>query len=287
MANVMDVVARGLTFEAPDEVPAGWTTIRLRNESGMVHFALVERLPAGYGLAEQQGEIAPVFQAGLDLLASGDLEGAMDTFGGLPGWFDEGVMQGGPGLTAPGRTSEASVFLTPGTYLLECYVKTDGVFHSYHPVADSVGMVHEFVVTGVENPSPEPEASVHLSVSSEAGIQMEGGPRAGEQTIAVHFPDQVVHENFVGHDLHLARLSADVAEEDLAAWMDWTRPGGLETPAPVEFLGGTNELPAGQTAYITLDLEPGRYAWVSEVTDPLEKGMLRVFVVPEAEEGTS
>ena len=279
-APVVDVVARGLTFEAPTEVPAGWTTIRFTNESGMVHFAAVELLPQGYGVVEQQEEIAPIFQTGMDLLVRGEPDAAMEEFGTIPDWFSEIVFMGGPGLTSPGLTSQATVFLTPGTYLLECYVKTDGIFHSFNPSPDSLGMVHEFVVTDEASVVPEPSADLHVSISSEHGIQVEGDPSEGQTTVAVHFLDQTAHENFVGHDLHVARLDEETDLEELAVWMDWTQPGGLETPAPVEFIGGTNEMPSGQTAYFTVNLEPGRYAWVSEVTNPLEKGMLQVFEVP-------
>ena len=98
--GVMDVVARGLTFDAPDSVPSGWTTIRFRNESPMIHFAVVERMPEGYGAAEQQEAVAPVFQDGMNLLADGDVDGAMARFGDLPAWFGEIVFMGGPGLTS-------------------------------------------------------------------------------------------------------------------------------------------------------------------------------------------
>jgi hypothetical protein len=45
---VVEIVARGMTFDAPATIPSGWNTIRLRNESDMVHFALLERMPEGY-----------------------------------------------------------------------------------------------------------------------------------------------------------------------------------------------------------------------------------------------
>ena len=59
--------------------------------------------------------------------------------------------------------------------------------------------------------------------------------------------------------------------------MDWTRVGGLETPAPARFVGGLNEMPAGSEAYLHLDLEPGRYAWIAEVPGAAALGMLQVF----------
>jgi hypothetical protein len=79
--------------------------------------------------------------------------------------------------------------------------------------------------------------------------------------------------------VHLARLEDDTDMARLEAWMDWSHPDGLQTPAPVMFLGGLNEMPAGHTGYLHVDLEPGRYAWVAEVPGARAKGMLRVFTV--------
>lgn len=279
--NVFEVVARGLAFQAPDTAPSGWTTFRFSNESELIHFALVERLPAGIGVAEQQEEVAPVFQQGMDLLAEGDTDAAMEKFAELPAWFGDIVFMGGPGLTSPGHTSEATVYLDPGTYLLECYVKTGGIFHSYNPVADAYGMVHEFTVTDQASQRREPTPTMRLTISAERGIEVDGEPTPGTHIVAVRFEDQTVHENFVGHDVHLVRIGEDIDLEALGAWMDWSRPHGLETPAPAEFLGGTNEMPAGTTAYFRASLQPGRYAWIAEVPTPADKNMLVAFDVAE------
>jgi hypothetical protein len=278
--NVVDVTARGLEFEAPDEILSGWTTFRFNNESGMIHFALLQRLPEGIALKDQQEQVVPVFQKGMDLLNAGESDAAMEKFGELPEWSSQVVYMSGPGLTSAGQTAETSVYLEPGTYLLECYVKTNGVFHSYNPSPSAYGMVHELTVTEESSSAPEPRATLTITLSSERGIEVEGDPTPGEHTVAVHFEDQQIHENFVGHDVHLVRLENDTDIEELAIWMDWTQPTGLETPAPAEFLGGTQEMPAGSQAFFTVRLEPGRYAWIAEVTNPAEKGMLKIFTVP-------
>lgn len=281
--NVVDIVATGLTFSGPSSIASGWTTIRLKNESGMVHFALLQRLPEGIGLEDQQQQVAPVFQEGMNLLNAGSVEAALEKFGELPEWFGQIVFVGGPGLIAGGETAQSTVNLTPGTYLLECYVKTNGIFHSYPTAATSVGMVHELTVTEDSTAASEPSATLAITLSSERGIEVEGAPTPGRHTVAVHFEDQITHENFVGHDIHLARIDADSDIDELADWMDWSKPSGLETPAPVKFLGGINEMAAGETGYFTVDLEPGSYAWVAEVPGTIEKGLLKTFsVAPSA-----
>lgn len=277
--NRFDVVARGLEFDAPATTRPGWTTIRFRNEAGMVHFALIERMPDGIGLREQQDQVAPVFQQGMDLLAAGDEAAANAAFARLPAWFADVIFMGGPGLTGPGTTSEVTTYLAPGTYLLECYVKTAGIFHSYYPDPDRDGMVRAFTVAGDEVPVPEPSANLSVAISNDRGFETTGEPVAGENRIRVSFESQQLYSNFVGHDLHLARLESDTDLARLERWMDWTRVGGLETPAPARFIGGVNEMPAGSVAYLHVRLDPGRYAWIAEVPDASGKGMMRVFDV--------
>jgi len=276
---VYEVVARGLQFIAPAEIPSGWTTFRFRNESGMTHFAVIERLPEGIGIREQQEQAAPIFQQGMDLISAGDAEAAGKKFGELPEWFGQIVFTGGPGMTGPGQVSETTLFLEPGRYLLECYVKTNGVFHSYNPDPNAYGMVHEFVVTDDASSAQEPDADIRITLSSARGMEVQGDTSAGHHEVQVTFEDQKVYGNYAGHDVHLVRLADDTDLEQLAAWMDWSRPGGLETPAPAMFLGGTEEMPAGRTAYFEVSLEPGRYAWIAEVPDPAGKGLLQTFEV--------
>lgn len=278
--NVFLIRAFGLDFEAPAETKSGWTTLRLENESEMTHFAVVQRLPNGIGVADHQAQVAPVFQEGMDLLNEGEVDAAMAAFGNLPPWFSDVVFMGGPGLITAGESTQTTVYLEPGTYMLECYVKTEGIFHSYNPSPDAYGMVHEFTVTDEMSEAVEPTADLDVTISSERGIEVEGDVQTGEQTIAVHFEDQTVHEHFLGHDLHLARLSSDIDIEELATWVDWTRPTGLETPAPAEFVGGVQDMPAGETAYLSVNLTPAEYAWIAEVPNPAEKGMLQTFSVP-------
>jgi hypothetical protein len=277
--NHVELVAQGMSFSGPDTIPPGWTTFHLRNTSGMVHFAVFERMPEGYGLADQQSQIAPVFQTGMDLLNAGDPAAAMEAFGKLPPWFGQIEFTGGPGFISPAMTAVTTVYLQPGKYLLECYVKTGGRFHSFNPA--QIGMVHEFTVpdTLPETTAP-PTADIRVRISAESGFEIEGTLQSGPQTIAVEFLDQKAHEHFLGHDIHLAQLTEDTDLLKVADWMNWTLPSGLETPAPVRFLGGVHEMPAGQVGYFSVNVERGSFAFIAEVPDPLAKKMLQVVTVP-------
>jgi hypothetical protein len=85
----------------------------------------------------------------------------------------------------------------------------------------------------------------------------------------------------VGHDVSLAKLDDSADLDNLDMWMDWSNPKGLIEPAPsgVTFLGGVNNMLAGDTGYFTATLEPGRYVLISEVPNSESKNMLKTFTV--------
>lgn len=267
-----------------DQVASGWTTIRFRNRSDAPHFIFLEKLPCvGAAPCEQKtvedskALIVPVFQNFMDAINGRSPMFPAAGFA-LPAWFGSIVYLGGPGLTSPGETSEVTVDLQPGTYAIECYVKDeDDVFHSVD------GMIRGLVVNDASNQSgPPPHTAFGVTISSTAGITLDGAPvRAGVQVFLVHFADQTVYANALGHDAHLVRLDPGYDPAALDAWMNWAAPGGLAEPAPagVHFLGGTQDMPAGSIAYVTARLEPGQYAWIAEVPDPMANGLFAPFTV--------
>lgn len=303
-ASVVDVTAthRGdehLFLLSHDEVPAGWTTFRFANASHSDHFVLIYRVPqeaidaatsAGEPLLEHwRNAITVPFQDEFNPYVAGDV--TYDAFLGnlvgaisasAPWFFAPGAPPvGGPGLTAAGRMSTTTVMLEPGTYIIECYVKdADEQFHSYN------GMLEMLTVADAESGAREPVATTELELSSGAGIRMPADMRPGVQTIAIRFLDQQPYEHLQGHNAHLVRLNGDdpALLDELADWMDWRMEGSLSFRAPqgAEFLGGTMEMGAGGTAYYTVNLTPGDYAWIAEVPDPAAKNMLKTFTVPSA-----
>lgn len=283
---VLNITAEHHTLvTSAHRVASGWTTIRFQNRGDAPHFVVLERLPCvgdpvscdQKTVEDSKAEIVPVFQNFMDAI-----NGSAPTFPAagftLPDWFADIDYLGGPGLVSPGRTAVTTLDLRPGTYAMECYVKTeDGLFHS----AD--GMIEGLVVTDASNASPSPPLTAMIvTISSVDGITLQGKPPLpGTRTFAVHFDDQSVYGNLLGHDAHLVRLDADADPAALDAWMNWAVPGGLAEPGPagVVFLGGTEEMPGGSTAYVTARLASGTYAWIAEVDDPVARGLYATFTV--------
>ena len=272
--NLIEVKTEYMNFIMPDKIPSGWNTFRYANESNLTHFMSFDKLPIYEG--EQKTlhdfeEVAVIFQDAMDLINAGKNEEAYAEFAKFPAWNADMVFMGGVGLVSPGETAQTTVYLEPGEYVVECYVKTAGKFH---PMAKQITVLRE------ASQASAPEPTVNITVSKKGGISVDREPIPGLHTVAVHFADQALHEHFLGHDVHLARLDNLTDIDSLNSWMNWSVPGGLETPAPATFVGGTQQMPEGNTAYFTVNLEPGRYAWIAEVPNPLSKNMLKTFEVP-------
>lgn len=283
--DVVQVAAGHHTFvTSHEEIGAGWTTFRFRNRSDAPHFMIIEKMPVWEGeqktVEDSRSQVVPVFQNIMDNIRGDDPSFPEAGFE-LPPWYGDVVFVGGPGMTSAGETAETRTYLEPGTYVIECYVKTeDGTFHS------TEGMIEGLVVNEASNASGKPargRVDGRVTVSSSGGITLERAPRRpGQRTFEVHFGDQTAYSHFLGHDVHLARLGEDADREALGAWMNWAAPGGLagDVPEGVTFLGGVQDMPAGESAYMTAKLTSGRYALVAEVPDPADKGMMVEFTIP-------
>lgn len=270
IVGVIDVMVEDYSFLAPPTMRSGWTTFRMTNEGEEPHFMLLYRLPEGTTFDDYTAQLSQPFQAQYDRYTSGEVDRSefLEQLGGvIPEWFGsiEGI--GGVGLVAPGRTAQTTVLLEPGDYVMECYlVSAEGKFHN------SLGMLRPLIVTEESTGREAPEADISITLSNYE-MTVTGKATAGEHTVAVHATENA--EGLVGHDVHLARLAPDASIEDVIAWMSWI--DGMRSPAPAEFLGGTEHVGAGRTSYMNVSLEPGRYAWISEGF--ASQGMVQEFVV--------
>jgi hypothetical protein len=272
-AYVVEVTARDFALDAPDEIPSGWTTFRLTNEGQEEHFVYIYRLPEDKTYRQLEEEALGPFYRVWEQYATGEIdraeaEAALGSE--IPGWFFTDLApSGGPALTEPGETSQATVLLEPGTYVMECYVKTpEGEWHT------ALGMQRELTVTADSTGASPPEADAEL-VLSNYQIAVSGDLTAGTRTVAVRVEENP--EGFMMHDINLFRLDEGVEVPEIVAWMDWMDLEGFRAPAPGYSLGGVEHMLAGRTGYMTVELQPGDYAWVSEGYGA--RGMVKAFTV--------
>jgi hypothetical protein len=273
---VITIVTNNMDFQCPDTIPSGWNTFLYDNRSNETHFFLFDQYPEGKTILDTEKEILPVFQKGMNLITEGNSEDGFAAFNMLPEWFFNVVFVGGSGLVSPRSSTLTTIKLDPGYYVLECYVKMpDGTFHG------TMGMAKEIIVS-VENSGLQPPlAQVKIDISSTEGIVFTDSISSGKQVFSVHFKDQITHENFVGHDVNLVKYDESANLEVLESWLNWADPRGLISPAPdgFVFLGGVNDMPTGSTGYFEAELDPGNYAFVSEVPGSIKKNLFKTFVI--------
>ncbi|MGB8318657.1 MAG: hypothetical protein WCE54_11065 [Ignavibacteriaceae bacterium] len=271
-SNVVDVTAKDYYFYVSDSIPSGWTTFRFHNEGNATHFFFLTLLPDSISFERYHNEVLPPFVTAMDTLEAGASKADAGALLGslLPKWYASAKAMGGAGLTAHGKTSQTTINLEPGNYAMECYIKTeDGKFHS------ELGMIRPLTVTNSISKMKEPEdADIEINIYKDR-IESQGNLSSGNHLVAVHFKEQP--EFGLGNDVHLVRINENTNMQELKKWMDWMNLNGLRTPAPAEFLGGTQEMPAGYTSYFTINLEPGTYAWISEPS--AERGMIKEFTI--------
>lgn len=282
-----------------NKVSSGWTTFTFTNASDSDHFVVMYKVPeVAIAAAEESGEelldywfnaITVPFQEEYNQLADGTVDyntfvnNLVKSISNEGAWFFEpgAPPYGGPGFTSAGLTSETTVYMDPGSYVIECYVKDDDeTFHSY------IGMLEMLTVTDEVSDESKPDSRTIVNISSESGISVDGDLLPGIQTIEIYFEDQIAHEHLLGHNVQLIKMVDDENQNllaDVATWMDWRKPGSLVNRAPqnVQLLGGAMEMTAGSRAYYQVNLRPGDYVWIAEVPNPEEKNMVYRFSIPE------
>lgn len=270
--HVVNIIAEDYAFEAPSEIPSGWSTFRLSNEGEETHFVFLTQLPLGKTFDHYIEEVGTHFNDAWYAVRSGELTKAKASeklARKIPKWFSSAVRMGGLGLLEEGGTAQVTLNLEPGNYFMECYMKTaDGEFHVME------GMGRPLTVTTESSGAQPPEANIEMTLSND-GIEISDDLTAGQHTIAVHFAEHP--EVGPQHDIHLAMLDDQTDLSRVVQWMDWMDVDGFNTPAPTAFKGGAQEMPKGYTAYLTVDLKPGRYAWISQLTS--DQGLIKEFTV--------
>jgi hypothetical protein len=267
---VVTIVASDSSLDLQDDVPSGWVTFRLENEGSQHHSFKLRKLPDGQTFADyQSGLLAPA-----DSFEKAVVEGRIDTATyqremrqAVPMWFGRVRTVGGITGLAPGRTAEITHKLDAGEYVLTCLFKTpEKRTHALLGVSDGL------TVTEDSSGAAPPTADVTARLSRDA-FEVDTTALSDEQV--VEFRAEGVRAGKGSPFVGLFRLTEETDAAGVVAWMKT----GIPLPAPVEWIGGPEPMPEGDTAYVRVgDLPPGRYAWITEKA-PQTDGMVKTFTV--------
>jgi len=227
--NVVTITATDFTFDAPDTIAAGLTTIRLVNKGPGIHHAVLIRMDEGK--------------------TTDDVLAALKQQGPPPSWMHEVP---GPNAPAPGKEANVTVVLPAGNYTLLCFVDVpDKVPHVMKGMVRSLTVAPSYGAARAVLPA----ASITMTLK-DYGFDLSKPLRAGHRVIRVTNTAQQPHE------VELVRLAPGKKTQDVLAWLD-----KMDGPPPGEPLGGVVGVEPGASANMAVDLTPGTYSLICFLPD--------------------
>jgi uncharacterized cupredoxin-like copper-binding protein len=234
-------------FDGPDRLPAGQTTIRLQNRGKEPHQLQFLKLEEGRSAA--------------------DLAAALksDT-GNIPQWAKH---MGGPNGVGAGQSSEATLYLEPGSYVLIC-----GIPGKHHKRHAALGMQKALRVMDTTPPPPDFQGSFHMAMFEYEFVVVQPLRKGRHTFYVVNRGNQIHQASFV-------RLNPGASAEDVIAALEQGTPSRL----PGTLVGGMSGLEPGRDGTFTAELTPGRYAIMCLFSNPrvseshAAKGMVMNFTI--------
>lgn len=250
---VFTFTATDYAYAGPTEIPAGAVTLRLVNHGKELHHAVLARLEDGKTLDD-------VMHFYMERRPTDPLLQEHPSFV---------TYLGGPGVGAPGSTLDATAVLEPGEHVLICYIESAD--QTPHFVK---GMTTTFRVTANESPAPAPRADIELALRDYA-FTLSEPLTTGTHTLRVRNDGPQIH------DVALVRLEPGATIDQ---FLQALAPGS-STPPPGELTGGLGGITSGETAFLTVTIEPATYVLLCFVPDAgdgaphFAHGMMQEIVV--------
>jgi hypothetical protein len=243
--RVVDVEAGEYFLRAPDSIPAGLVTFRLRQVGDWL--TNPTRVDAE-NLAPATPDNDPT--RAFHMLWIARLEPGRT----VREWYDAHVKGeptpwaielGGPAAARPPGTSNATMVLEAGNYVLVCHVGSARADKSRSHLLK--GMFRALTVLPGKASAPE-IASAHVTarITGTGQIELQGTLRKGRQRI------RVVNETQKSHEFNVQRLKAGRTAQEAVTWR---RTDG--TTHPFAPLGGFSDVPPGATLTTTIDFDGG------------------------------
>jgi len=237
-AHVVTITATDYAFAAVDTIPAGLTTLRMVNQGREPHQAVI------YGASGK---------------SFAELEAVAVPKGSVAEWWHaflaiHPTFPGGAGAVMARDTSVITANLTPGNYVIACFIPSpDGTWHVQK------GMYRRLVVTPAAagaTAAAEPQSDLTVILSDYA-FTTSAPVTAGTHTIRIENTGPQVHE------LTVERLAPG---KTLADWQHWAQGGMKGQPVSVP-IGGFTGPDQGKVGWVTLTFTPGDYLFLCYVPD--------------------
>lgn len=176
---------------------------------------------------------------------------------------------GGPNGIEPGEEGEATLHLTPGSYVLICTIPArNGRPHV------ALGMQKPLNV--VERAAAKPAFSAHYHLAMrDFEFAVVERMKAGRHSF------YTVNRGSRPHEVSLVRLAPDASAEQIVTALTL----GHGVPLPGKLVGGITELEPDGEGVFTATLSPGRYALICLFPNPhvpdshARKGMVLDFTI--------
>jgi uncharacterized cupredoxin-like copper-binding protein len=227
--NTITVVASDYGYDAPEQVPAGVTTVRMVNTGAETHHAVIAKIDDGRTVDE-----------------------LLEEYKTQNYWPEYVAYVGGPGEALPGDTASVTLPLEVGRYVLICFVPSpDAVPH----LMKGMTRVLE-VVESEEQPAPEPTPDVTVRMADYA-FGFSGPIPSGDVTFRIENAGPQVH------DMIIIQTEPGKSVEEFLEWME----AGDEGPPPGRIVGSITGMNAGHHVSYSTYLEPGEYTVLCWVPD--------------------
>jgi hypothetical protein len=235
------------SFEGPDVIPAGQTTIRLHNGGREPHQLQLLKLDEG----KSPADLAAVLQ---------------EPGTAIPQWAKH---MGGPNGVGSGGDAEATIFLEPGSYVLICVIPAE-----HQRTHAALGMQKALLVTGNLPSAAEFRGNFHMAMFDYEFVVVQ--PLKKGRHIFY-----VINRGSQPHQVSLVRLDPGASAADvLAAFGKTVLPS-----MPGQMIGGMSGLEPGGEGMFSADFAPGRYVMICLFPNPTAhdshaaKGMVMNFTI--------
>ncbi len=241
IANAVIIDTPGMSYQVSGPLRPGVAAITLVNSDDVTHMMAIGRMKDGVTLKQLTDALDKSEDAAGALLAD-----SPDT------------AYGTPSLVGAGKsTTVTAMDLPAGHYALICFLQTsDGMPHY------KMGMIGELTVTG-DKATEMPASDGTITIDDKSVTLPDGFNGSGTF--------EVVNNGKSPHGFSLARLDQGTALADYAGHVGMAENAGKPVDGGGGVLaGGVDVLGPGQSAFLTVNLQPGHYGYLSpeDMTGP-------------------